>query len=169
LKRPAYRSAQHEQKERQIEMAEISPYFAYGLDTWVYPPRRVVGAAMLGAYNLLGRSRCEFSVSWDRLARLLVTMVSSLLFLLILFLKPPGTINLENSGRRKSRARSPDGTRDRHGFGGPSTSSASGSFSDWIGFRAYNPKKLKLGSSIGIALTVWASIKLAARLTFVFS
>jgi hypothetical protein len=49
-------------------------------------------------------------------------------------------------------------------------------FSFWIifliglGFTTYNPKKLKLGSSIGIALTVWAvyeAIRLGA--TYIFS
>jgi len=55
----------NEQKEQQIEMsAKISPYFAYGFG--LLGPillAVIVGAAMLGAYNLLGGAGANFSVS----------------------------------------------------------------------------------------------------------
>jgi len=165
----------NEQKERQIEMsAKISPYFAYGFG--LLGPillAVIVGAAMLGAYNLLGGAGANFSVSMGIVSHAyLVTMVSSLLFLLILFLKPPGTINLENPVAANLGAFLPDGTSKTV----MALGAAIDLFSFWIifliglGFSAFNPKKLKLGSSIGIALTVWAVYQ-ACRLglTFVFS
>ena len=164
-----------EQKEQQIEMsAKISPYFAYGFG--LLGPillAVIVGGAMLGAYNLLGGAGANFNVSMGIVSHAyLVTMVSSLLFLLILFLKPPGTVNLENPVAANLGAFLPDGTSKTV----MALGTAIDLFSFWIifliglGFAAYNPKKLKLGSSISIALSVWAVYQ-AVRLglTFVFS
>jgi hypothetical protein len=91
---------------------------------------------------------------------------------LILFLKPPGTINLENPVAANVGAFLPDGTSKTV----MALGTAIDLFSFWIifliglGFAAYNPRKLKLGSSISIALTVWAVYQ-ACRLglTFAFS
>jgi hypothetical protein len=164
-----------DQKEQQIEMgAKISPYFAYGFGL-VGPILLtvIVGAAMLAAYNLLAGAGASFKVSMSIVAHAyLVSVVSSLLFLLILFLKPPGTINLENPVAANLGAFLPDGTSKTV----MALGTAIDLFSFWIlfliglGFAAYNPKKLKLGSSISIALTVWAVYQ-ACRLgaTFIFS
>jgi len=164
-----------DQKEQQIAMsAKISPFFAYGFG--LLGPillAVIVGGAMLGAYNLLGGAGANFKVSMGIVSHAyVVSLVSSLLFLLILFLKPPGTIDLENPVAANLGAFLPDGTSKTV----MALGTAIDLFSFWVifliglGFSAYNPKKLKLGSSIGIALTVWAVYQ-ACRLglTFVFS
>jgi hypothetical protein len=164
-----------EQKEQQIAMsAKISPAFAYGFG--LLGPillAVIVSGVMLGAYNLLGGAGANFKVSIGIVSHAYaVTMVNSLLFLLVLFLKPPGTVNIENPVATNLGAFLPDGTSKTL----MALGTAIDLFSFWtifligLGFAAYNPKKLKLGSSISIALAVWAVYQ-ACRLglTFVFS
>jgi hypothetical protein len=164
-----------EQKEQQIAMsAKISPAFAYGFG--LLGPillAVIVSGVMLGAYNLLGDASANFKVSMGIVSHAyVVTIVNSLLFLLVLFLKPPGTVNIENPVATNLGAFLPDGTSKTI----MALGTAIDLFSFWtifligLGFAAYNPKKLKLGSSISIALAVWAVYQ-ACRLglTFVFS
>jgi Yip1 domain len=164
-----------EQKEQQLAMsAKISPAIAYGFG--LLGPvllAVIVGGVMLGAYNLLGGAGANFKVSMGIVSHAYVTsMVSSLLFLLILFLKPPGTVNIENPVAANLGAFLPDGTSKTV----MALGTAIDLFSFWtifligLGFAAYNPKKLKLGSSISIALSVWAVYQ-ACRLglTYIFS
>jgi len=164
-----------EQKEQQIAMgAKISPAIAYGFGL-VGPILLavIVSGMMLGAYNLLGGANANFKVAMGIVSHAyLVTMVSSLLFLLVLFLKPPGTVNIENPVAANLGAFLPEGTlKTLIALG-----TAIDLFSFWficligVGFAAFNPKKLKLGSSISIALAVWAVYQ-AFRLgvTFIFS
>jgi hypothetical protein len=164
-----------EQKEQQIAMgAKISPAIAYAFGL-VGPILLVVivSAVMLGAYNLLGGANANFKVALGIVSHAyLVTVVSSLLFLLVLFLKPPGTVNIENPVAANLGAFLPEGTSKTL----MALGTAIDLFSFWIicligvGFAAFNPKKLKLGSSISIALAVWALYQ-AFRLgvTFIFS
>lgn len=164
-----------EQKEQQIAMgAKISPAIAYTFGL-VGPILLVVivGGVMLGGYNLLGGANANYKVALAIVSHAyLVTMVSSLLFLLVLFLKPPGTVNIENPVAANLGAFLPEGTSKTL----MALGTAIDLFSFWIicligvGFAAFNPKKLKLGSSIGIALAVWAVYQ-AFRLgvTFIFS
>jgi Yip1 domain len=164
-----------EQKEQQLAMsAKISPAITYCIG--LLGPillAVIVGAVMLGAYNLLGGAGANFNVSMAIVSHAyVVSLVSSLLFLLILFLKPPGTVNIENPVAANLGAFLPDGTSKTV----MALGTAIDLFSFWIifliglGFAAYNPKKLKLGSSISIALAVWA-IYQAFRLglTYIFS
>jgi hypothetical protein len=164
-----------EQKEQQIAMgAKISPAIAYAFGL-VGPILLVVivSAVMLGAYNLLGGANANFKVALGIVSHAyLVTVVSSLLFLLVLFLKPPGTVNIENPVAANLGAFLPEGTSKTL----MALGTAIDLFSFWIicligvGFAAFNPKKLKLGSSISTALAVWALYQ-AFRLgvTFIFS
>jgi len=133
----------NEQKERQIEMSAKFPYFRL----WLWTPGPIllaviVGAAMLGAYNLLGGAGANFSVSMGIVSHAyLVTMVSSLLFLLILFLKPPARFNWKIRSPQTSARFYQTHLEDRHGFGrGHRPLQLLDIFSDWIGFAAYNPK-----------------------------
>jgi hypothetical protein len=164
-----------DQKEQQIAMgAKISPYFAYGFG--LLGPillAVIVSGVMLGAYNLLGGAGANFKVSIAIVSHAyVVTLVSSLLLLLILFLKQPGTIDLENPIATNLGAFLPDGTSKTV----LALGTAIDIFSFWIifligmGFSAFNPKKLKLGNSIGIALTVWAVYEaIRVGITFIFS
>ena len=87
----------------------------------------------------------------------IVTILSTLFFILVLYLKPPGTIDLENPVATNLGAFLPDST--------PKVLMALAKsidiFSVWvlllisIGFAAVNPKKLK-GKSLSIAISVWA-------------
>jgi len=164
-----------EQKEQQLAMsAKISPAVAYAFG--LLGPillAVIVGAAMLGAYNLLGGANANFKVAIGIVSHAyVVSMVSSLLFLLILFLKPPGTVNLENPVAANLGAFLPDGTSKTL----MALGTAVDLFSFWIisliglGFAAFNPKKLKIGRSISIALTVWAVYQaFHLGITFIFS
>ena len=164
-----------EQKEQQVAMsARISPAISYAFG--LLGPillAVIVGGVMLGAYNLLGGAGANFKVSIGIVSHAyFVSIVSSLLFLLILFLKPPGTVDLENPVAANLGAFLPDGTSKVV----MALGTAIDIFSFWIicligiGFAAFNPKKLKTGGAIGIALAVWAVYEvLRVGVTFIFS
>ena len=164
-----------EQKEQQLAMsAKISPAIAYaiGLLAPIFIAV-VVGGVMLGAYNLLAGAGANFKVAMSIVSHAyVVSIISSLLFILILFLKAPGTVDLENPVATNLGAFLPDGTSKTV----MALGTAIDLFSFWIicligvGFAAFNPKKLKTGSAIGIALVVWAAYEVCrVGLTFVFS
>jgi hypothetical protein len=81
----------------------------------------------------------------------------SLLFILILYLKAPGTVDLDNPIATNLGAFLPESTAKAL----MSLAKSIDIFSIWtlllisIGFTAVNPKKLK-GKSLGIAIGVWA-------------
>jgi len=164
-----------DQKEQQLAMsAKISPAIAYCIGL-LGPILGVVivAAVLLGAYNLLGGANANFKVSMGIVSHAyVVSIVSSLLFILILYLKPPGTVDLENPVAANLGAFLPDGSAkwlEKLG-------SAIDLFSFWmialigIGFAAFNPRKLKIGSSIGICLTVWGAYEvIRIGLSFIFS
>jgi Yip1 domain len=164
-----------EQKEQQLAMsAKISPAIAYAIG--LAAPillAVIVGGVMLGAYNLLGGANANFKVAMGIVSHAyVVTMVNSLLFLLILFLKPPGTVNIENPVASNVGAFLPEGTSKTV----MALGTAIDLFSFWVicligvGFAVFNPKKLKLGSSISIALAAWAVYQaFRLGLTFIFS
>ena len=164
-----------EQKEQQLAMSEkISPIFAYCIG--LFAPillAVIVGGAMLAAYNLLAGAGANFKVSMSIVSHAyFVSVVSSLLLILILFLKPYGTVNIENPVAANLGAFLPDGTSKVV----TALATAIDLFSFWIicligiGFAAFNPKKLKTGSAIGIALVVWGVYEvIRVGLTYVFS
>ncbi len=164
-----------EQKEKQLAMSEkISPAFTYAIGLLVPILLAViVGGVMLGAYNLFAGAGANYKVSMAIVSHAyVVSMVSSLLFLLILFLKPFGTVDLGNPVATNLGAFLPDGTSKVVMAMG----TAIDIFSFWIicligiGFAAFNPKKLKTGGAIGIAVVVWAAYEVCrVGLTFVFS
>src|SRR5690349_7985294 len=88
-----------EQKEQRIEGgAKFTPVFTYcigmlGPIIFIL----VTAVAMWGAYNLLGGANATFGTSFAISAHAALTgLVSSVLFILILYLKPYGTVDLEN-------------------------------------------------------------------------
>jgi hypothetical protein len=149
-----------DQKEQQLAIsAKISPPIAYCFG--LFGPillTLIVGAVMLGAFNLLGGAGTNFKTSMGIVSHAyVVTILSSLLFILILYLKPADTIDLDNPVATNIGAFLPDGTAkwlDK-------LASAIDIFSFWviallgIGFAATNRKKLSTGSAIGIVLVVW--------------
>jgi len=149
-----------EQKEQQIAMgAKISPPIAYVFGAlWPVLGVLVVAAAMLLAYNVIGGANANFGVAMGIVSHaFVVSLLSSLLFVLILYLKAPGTIDLDNPIATNLGAFLPESTPKPLMSLGKSIDV----FSFWtlllisIGFATFNPKKLK-GKSLGIAISVWA-------------
>jgi Yip1 domain len=164
-----------DQKERNIEMsAKISPIITYAIGL-LGPILGVliVGGVMLGAYNLLGGANASYKTSMAIVAHAyLVTLISSVLLILILYLKPFGTVDLENPVAANLGAFLPEGTAKWLMTLGTGIDL----FNFWVliligvGFAAFNRKKLKTGSAIGIAFGVWAVYEvIRVGLTWVFS
>src|SRR5262249_93022 len=133
----------------------------------------IVGAVMLGAFNLLGGANANFKTSMAIVAHAYCPgILSSLLLILVIFLRPYGTLNLDNPLASNLGAFLPDDASKW-------LTSLAGSidlFSFWtliligIGFAAFNPRKLKTGGAIGIAVVVWAAyVAIKVGITFVFS
>jgi hypothetical protein len=150
-----------EQKEQQIEGgAKITPIFTWAVG--VCGPiifMLVVALVMWGAYNLLGGANTNFSMAFAITSHAALTgLVSSLLFILILYLKPYGTVDLENPVATNLAAFLTDDSAKWL----VKLLNSIDIFSFWtlillsIGFAATNPKKLKGGKALTIAFSVWA-------------
>jgi hypothetical protein len=164
-----------EQKEKQLDIsAKISPIIAYCIGL-IAPTlgALVVGGVMLGAFNLLGGANAGYKVSLGIVSHAyLPFLIHGLLFILILYLKPPGTVDLDNPVASNLGAFFPQGTAKwLVTFG-----SGVDIFNIWttaligVGFAAFNPRKLKTGGAIGIALAVlalWEAIR--TGFSFIFS
>jgi len=174
-KNPRAANLSPEQKQQQIEMgAKIAPYSAY---VFGIPAPLVivliVTVVMLGAYNLIGGAGVSFKTALGITSHAFVPLiVGNLLFLVVLFLKPSGTLDLDNPVATNVAAFLPEGV--------PKYVEALGKnldvFAIWItfliavGFAAANPKKLKGGTSYMIAFGVFATyIVLRVGLAFIFS
>lgn len=174
-KSPAAAQLSAEQKEQRIDAgAKIAPISTY----LIGPFGPIVGIlivtlAMWGAYNLLAGANLNFKTSFSIVSHAFIpSVVGYLLFLLVAFLKPYGTLDLDNPVATNLAVFFPEDA--------PKWLTAAGKNIDiiilWvtlliaIGFAAANPKKLKGATSFKIAfglLVVW--IILRAGLAFVFS
>lgn len=164
-----------EQKQQQAEMgAKVTPYILYG--TGLFVPilmTVIVGAVMLGAFNLLGGASTNFGTSLSIVAHAnLVLILNNLLLILILFLKPPGTLDVDNPVATNLAAFMPSETAKWLLALGKNIDI----FVFWIlvllgiGFAATNPRKLNVGGAIGIALAVWAVyVVCRVGVAFIFS
>jgi hypothetical protein len=119
----------------------------------------IVGLVMWGAYNLLAGAGATFSQAFSIVAHAgLVGIVSTPLFLLVLFLKPPGTMDPENPLATNLAALLPEDAAKWL----VALCKSFDVFTFWtliliaIGFAAVNPRKLKGAKSFTIAFTVWA-------------
>lgn len=164
-----------EQKEQQINVgakfAPISTYFFGSLAPVVI--LLLVALIQLGAYNLLGGANTNFKTSLGIVSHAFVpTFLSTSLFLVIIFLKAPGTIDLNNPIATNVAAFLPEDT--------PKWLDALCKnidiFTFWvliliaIGFAATNPRKLKGGKSFGIAFGVFAAyVVIRVGIAFIFS
>jgi hypothetical protein len=164
-----------EDKEKQIEMgakfAPISTYFFGSLAPVVI--MLIVALIQLGAYNVLGGAGTNFKTSLAIVSHAFVpSFISTLLFLVIIFLKDPGTIDLNNPIATNVAAFLPPDM--------PKWLEALCKNIDifvlWvltliaIGFAATNPRKLKGGKSFAIAFGVFAAyVVLRVGIAFAFS
>jgi hypothetical protein len=160
-KSPQAANMSAEQKEQRIEGgAKFSPMLTWAIG--VCGPivfALVVALVMWGAYNLLGGANTNFGTSFAITSHAALTgLVSSLLFILVLYLKPPGTVDLENPVATNLAAVLPDDSAKWL----VALLKSFDIFTFWtlillaIGFAATNPKKLKGSKAFTIAFSVWA-------------
>ena len=161
-KNPSTPNIPAEQKEQRIETgAKFSPPFVYVVG-FLAPPILVLCSALLmwGGYNLLGGANTTFGTSMGITSHAFLTgLVSTPLFILILYLRPYGTVDLENPLAANVAAFLPEDV--------PKWLFALGKsidlFALWtlvllaIGFACTSPRKLKGGKSFGIALAVYGA------------
>jgi Yip1 domain len=149
-----------EQKEQRIEAGEkVAPLFTYifGIPAAVVV-MLVVALVMMGAYNLLGGASVNFKTSLGIVSHAFVpSIVSSLVFLIVLYLRDPGTVDLENPIAANVAAFLPEGLAKWVLALGKSLDI----FTIWtlmliaVGFAAASPKKLKGSKAFSIAFSVW--------------
>lgn len=164
-----------EQKQRRIEAgAKFAPISAYvfGIPAPLVVVLIVAGVMML-AYNLMVGASVNYTTALAIVSHAFVpAMVGNLLFLLILFLKPPGTLDLENPVATNAAIFLPEGSAKWL----DALAKNVDLLAIWItlliaiGFAAVNPKKLQGGTSLAIAFGVFAIyIVIRVGLAFVFS
>ncbi|MCU1241477.1 MAG: hypothetical protein JWO71_2203 [Candidatus Acidoferrum typicum] len=160
-KSPRSANMSAEQKEQQIEGgAKFTPIFTWAVG--VCGPIvfiLVVALVMWGAYNLLAGANTNFGTAFAITSHAALTgLVSSLLFILILYLKPYGTVDLENPVATNLAAFLPDDSAKWL----VALLKSIDIFTFWtlillaIGFAATSPKKLKGSKAFTIAFSVWA-------------
>lgn len=160
-KSPQTANMSPEQKEQRIEGGvKMAPMFAYIFG--VPAPAvaiLVVAAVMLGAYNLFAGAGASFSQAMGIISHVFLTSIlSTAIFLLVLFIKPVGTFDLDNPVATNLGVLVPEDAAKWLMALGKSVDI----FSFWmliltaVGFAAVNPRKLKFGQSFAIALGVWA-------------
>lgn len=120
-----------------------------------------VGLVMWGAYNLLAGAGARFSQSFSIVAHAGLVglgIVGTPLFLLVLFLRSPGTVDPDNPVATNLAVLLPEDSAKWL----LTLCKSIDVFSLWtliliaIGFAAVNPRKLKGAKSFTLALTVWA-------------
>jgi len=174
-KNPRAAQLSSEQKEQQIAGgAKFAPISTYVFGT-IGPvlAALIVGLVMWGAYSLLGGISTNFGTAFGITAHAFLTgLVSSPLFILILYLKPYGTADLDNPIAANLAAFLPDDSAKWL----VALCKSFDIFLFWtlillaIGFAALNPKKLKGAKSFTIAFTVWVVyVVLRVGWAFIFS
>ncbi len=174
-KSPGAANMSAEQKEQRIEGgAKFSPPFTYAIG--LLGPiiiTLLVALVMWGSYNLLGGADTNFGTSFSITSHAFLTgLVSSPLFILILYLKPVGSVDLDNPVAANLAAVLPDDSAKWL----VALCKSIDIFSIWtlillaIGFAATNRKKLKGSKAFSIAFTVWAVfVVLRVGWAFIFS
>ena len=150
-----------EQKAQRIEAgAKIAPIITYALRP-LGPVFFVllVASVMMGAYNLLGGAGARFPAALGIIAHASIpSLLSSIILFAVLYLRPPGTVDLENPLATNVGAFLPDGSAAWL----VSLCRSVDIFSFWtlaliaVGFAAVNPRKLKGPKPYAIAFAVWA-------------
>jgi len=152
-----------EQKQQQADIsAKVTVYFVYAIGVvGSVLFALIVGAVMMLAYNVLGGAGATFSQSFAIAAHtLLVGIVNTPIFLLVLLLRPPGTLDPDNPVATNVAAFLPEESAKWLIALGKSLDI----FTIWtlillaIGFAAVNPRKLKGGKSYVIVFSVWGAL-----------
>jgi hypothetical protein len=174
-KNPRAAQLSAEQKSQQIEMgakyAPISTY-AFGLVGHVLGVL-LVALVMWGAYSLMGGISTNFSTAFSISVHSFLTgLVSGPLFILVLYLKPYGTADLDNPLASNLAAILPDESAKWL----VALCKSFDIFIIWmlvllaIGFAAVNPRKMKGAKPYTIAVSLWAFfVALRVGWAFIFS
>jgi len=159
-KSPQAAQLSEEQKEKRIEAgAKIAPIFAYAGVPVTIVLVLVAALVMWGAYNVLSGVNPGYATALGIVSHAFVPVaIGNILFLVVLFLRAPGTLDLNNPVATNLAAFLPEDA--------PQWLEALGKNLDlfllWVliliamGFAVANPKKLKGGKSYGIAFGVFA-------------
>lgn len=162
-----------DQKEQRIEAgAKFAPISTYVFGTLGPLLIALIFAlVMWGAYSLLGGASTNFSTAMAITAHAFMTgLISSPLFLLVIFLKAPGTIDLDNPVATNLAAFLPDDSAKWL----VALLKSFDVFTFWtliliaIGFAVTSPKKLKGSKPYVIAFSVWAAY-VVCRVGFAFA
>jgi hypothetical protein len=162
-KSPQAANLSAEQKQRQAEIsAKVTVYIVYVIGVVGSALfALVVGAVMMLAYNLLAGAGVSFSQSFGIAAHTLVVgLVSTPIFLLVLFLRPPGTMDPDNPVATNLAVFLPEASAKWL----VTLCKSVDIFTIWtlvliaIGFAAVNPRKLKGSKSYAIAFSVWGAM-----------
>jgi Yip1 domain len=154
-----------EQKEHQADLsAKITTNVVYGVGViGSVMFALIVGAVMMLAYNLLGGAKATFAQSFGIAAHTLALgLISTPIFLLVLYLRPAGTLDPDNPVATNLAAFLPEDSAKWLVSLGKSLDI----FTIWtlillaIGFAAVNPKKLKGATPYVIAFSVWGTVVL---------
>ena len=174
-KNPRAAQMPSEQKQQQIETsAKYAPIatYVFGVGGQIVAAL-VVSLTMWGAFSLLGGVSTNFSTAFGITTHAFLTsLISSPLFILILYLKPYGTVDLENPLATNLAALLPEESAKWLA----ALLKSFDIFVIWllillaIGFAAVNPKKLKGSKPYMIAFTVYAVfVVLRVGWAFIFS
>jgi len=159
-KSPRAANMSAEQKDQQIEGGvKMAPIFTY---VFGVPAPAIlillIAAVDLAAFNLLAGANVNFSTSLAIVSHaFLATIVSTAIFLLVLFLKPRGTFDLDNPVAANLGVLVPEDAPKWLMKLGTSIDI----FTFWIliliaiGFAAANPRKLKFSNAFGIVFGIW--------------
>lgn len=174
-KSPAAAQLSAEQKEQRIEAgAKFAPYSAYIFGI----PAPIVGIliialVMWGSYNLLAGTDLNFKTAFGIVSHAFVPAIFGyIIFLIVLLLKPYGTLDLDNPVATNLAAFLPEGSAKWLVALGKNVDI----FILWttlliaIGFAVARPKKLKGGKPFAIAfglLAVWIVLRIG--IAFIFS
>jgi hypothetical protein len=164
-----------EQKEKQIDISsKVTTYVVYAVGVvGSVLFALIVGAVMMLAYNLLAGAGATFSQSLAIAAHTLVVgIVSTPIFLLVMFLRPKGSIDPNNPVATNLAAILPEESAKWL----VALCKSLDFFTIWtliliaIGFAAVNPRKLKGGKPYVIAFSVWGALVVVKTLwAFIFS
>jgi hypothetical protein len=152
-----------EQKQKQVDIsAKVTVYIVYvagAIGSIGFAV--IVGAVMMLAYNLLAGAGASFSQSLGIAAHsLVVGLVSTPIFLLVLLLRPKGSIDPENPVATNLAAFLPEESAKWL----MTLCKSIDLFTIWIliliaiGFAAVNPKKLKGSKTYVVAFSVWGVV-----------
>ena len=145
-----------EMLNRQAKFAGVVGYVGVVVGTAV--AELVAAALLLAAFNIISGSRIGFSQSLGIVAHSWMPyVIAGLLGVLILFIKDPSTIDMQNLVASNPGALLPDGSAKWL----VSLLTSLDLFTFWvlilqgIGYSATNPKKISFGKALGAVVVIW--------------